>query len=256
MALFAGAQYVGPIPSTNFTTAGTPKIGAVVHVIVGSAQSALSEFGRPGAELSAHFIVCGPGDAWPDGHILQVLDTDLVAYAQEAGNWPPTSYFAIEFSGFTNMAMSAAQVSSGASILAWGAEEHGFGLTGPVPHGKHGVTTHCNPNGTPDPAWGDHSCPGPIRLAQIPEMIAQAVALTNPPTFPEDIMALLASDPAFAVRYLYRICLHREADAAGFTTNVNYLNGGGTLNQVMANLQDSPEGQAVIAAERKALGLA
>lgn len=78
---------------------------------------------------------------------------------------------------------------------------------------------------------------------------------SNPTTVPEDLFTMLASDPAFAVRYLYRVCLHREADAAGFATQVNILNQGGTLNQVMANLQDSAEGQAVIAAERKALGL-
>ena len=67
---------------------------------------------------------------------------------------------------------------------------------------------------------------------------------------------MVATDPAFAVRYLYRFALHREVDPQSFTNDVNYLNGGGTLNQLLANLQDSPEGQAVIAAERKAMGLA
>lgn len=76
-----------------------------------------------------------------------------------------------------------------------------------------------------------------------------------PTNVPGDLFNMLASDPAFAVRYLYRVCLHREADASGFSTNVNFLNSGGTLNQVMTNLQDSAEGQAVIAAERKSLGL-
>lgn len=77
-----------------------------------------------------------------------------------------------------------------------------------------------------------------------------------PSTSTEGILDLMATDNAFAVRYLYRVCLHREVDAAAFTNDVNFLNGGGTLNQLMTNIQDSAEGQAVIAAERKSLGLA
>lgn len=79
---------------------------------------------------------------------------------------------------------------------------------------------------------------------------------TPPTVVPEDLFTMLSSDPEFAVRFLYRVCLHREADPSGFGTYVNYLNGGGTLNQVMTDLQDSTEGQTVIAAERKSLGLA
>jgi hypothetical protein len=80
--------------------------------------------------------------------------------------------------------MSAAQVAAGAAIVAWAADVHDFPLTGPVEHGKPGVTTHCHPNGQPDPAWGDHTCPGTIRLAQVPELIAQAVAIDKPPAPP------------------------------------------------------------------------
>ena len=188
MARFPGALFVGPIPSSNYSANGTPKIGGIVHVIQGSARSALSEFKTPGVQLSAHFIVAGPGDAWPDGTILQVLDTDLVAFAQEAGNWPPIAYTAIEFAGFTTFPMSAAQMASGAAILAWDAKTHGYPLTGPVAHGQPGITSHCNPDGTPDPAFGDHPCPGLIRLAQIPAMIALAL---NHPTTQEATMNCL-----------------------------------------------------------------
>jgi hypothetical protein len=179
--LFSAAEFVGPIPASNFAEDGTPKIGVVVHVIVGSAESALSEFRTAGEELSAHFIVAGPGDAWPDGTILQVLDTDLVAFAQEAGNWPPTAYIAIEFSVVPATPMSMAQVAAGAAICAWAAKTHGVPLVGPVAHGSPGVTTHCFPNGQADPAWGNHSCPGVIRLRQVPAMVAQAIALNAPP---------------------------------------------------------------------------
>ncbi len=100
--------------------------------------------------------------------------------------------------------------------------------------------------------WIDH---GPYDESIVVDYLPGIDPNPSPTLVPEDIFAMLASDPAFAVRFLYRVCLHREVDPSGFTTNVNYLANGGTLNQVMANLQDSPEGQIVIAAERKALGL-
>lgn len=77
----------------------------------------------------------------------------------------------------------------------------------------------------------------------------------HPTIVPEDLFSMLASDPAFAVRFLYLTFFLREPDAQGFATDVAYLNNGGTLNQLLTNLADSPEGQAVTAAKRKALGL-
>lgn len=69
--------------------------------------------------------------------------------------------------------------------------------------------------------------------------------------FLEEMLAMATADPGFTVRYLYRFCLGREVDAPGFATYVTALsNGTMTANDVMAALQDSPEGQAVIAAQR------
>lgn len=95
-----------------------------------------------------------------------------------------------------------------------------------------------------------------LGYCRIPFVAAQAAPVPSSPTpVPEELFAMLASDPAFAVRFLYRTCLHREADAAGYETFQQELAAGKTLDWVMAQLQDSPEGQAVLAAERKALGL-
>ena len=171
----------GPLPPTNYAPGGTPKIGVVIHVIEGSADSAMAEFHNVGAELSAHFVVAGPGDPYLDGTILQLLDTDLCAYAQAAGNYPPTSYIAVEFSGTVATPMSAEQLLAAAKIVSWASLEHGFPIVGEVPHGTPGVTTHCNPDGSPDPNWGDHPCPGPLRLAQIPLIVATANELAHPP---------------------------------------------------------------------------
>ena len=186
MPRFPGSLAVATPPSSNFSPTRTPKIGVVLHVIEGSAYSALAEFASPGTQLSAHFVVAGPGDPVADGTIWQVLDTDLVAYAQEAGNWAPTSYVAVETSGTTATPLSPAQVASVARIVAWTASLHGFPVVGEVPHGTPGVTTHCNPDGSPDPAWGDHPCPGPLRLAQVSAIVAAAL-----PSFDTDHMEVL-----------------------------------------------------------------
>lgn len=57
------------------------------------------------------------------------------------------------------------------------------------------------------------------------------------------------------LRFAYRIILHREIDPGGFATFMAYLSEGGSRGSVWASLQDSPEGQKAIAAERKLLGL-
>ena len=44
-------------------------------------------------------------------------------------------------------------------------------------------------------------------------------------------------------------------DEAGYALEIPFIANGGTLGQLIQRLQDSPEGQAVIAAERKAMGL-
>jgi len=195
MATYPGAQWLGPIPISNYRPGPTAKIGVVNHVIVGSAQSAIGEFRTNGAQLSAHFVVDY------DGTIYQLLDTSDCCYAQAAGNYPPIAYIAIEYAGDTTTPMTNEQIMSGAAITAWAAKVHGFPITGVVPHGTPGVTSHCNPDGTPDPAWGDHPCPGPIRLAQLPGLIYIAYLVDNPPPpkppTPQGVtdMSLFAYDP-------------------------------------------------------------
>ena len=178
MPLYPHAIQRGPIPSTNFAPNGDPKIGLAVHVSQGSAQSALSTFSQVGAQKSSHLIVD------TDGTPYQILDTDLCCYAQAAGNYPPTAYIAVEFAGFDTDPMTNAQILTGAAILAWASSTHFFPIVGPVAHGSPGVIPHCNPDGTPDSNYGGHTCPGFIRLAQIPGMVYIAWLVQHPPTPP------------------------------------------------------------------------
>jgi hypothetical protein len=75
------------------------------------------------------------------------------------------------------------------------------------------------------------------------------------PGAPADILAMVTATPEFTVRFLYRMCLHREPDAAGYADWVAKLNAGMNPSDVMAGIQDSPEGVAALTAERRLLGL-
>jgi len=249
MALMPAAEWLGPVPASNYDAQPSAKIGTVVHVVVGSAASAISEFLAPGSQLSAHFVIYGPGEAKPDGHIVQLVDTSQGCYAQGAGNYPPTAYIGMEFAGDPSFPMSAAQMAAGASIDKWAASVHNFPLIGVVGHGKPGCTTHCNPDGSPDPAWGGHPCPGPIRLAQVPLMIAAA---GPPPPLPSGDMAITND---WLIRNCYRTVLHREVDGGGYATWKTFLDGGGDPGEMWAKIQDSAEGVAALAAERNLLKL-
>jgi hypothetical protein len=166
------AEWRGPLPTTNYAPGPSRKIGVVHHVIVGTLASADGEFHRQGAQLSAHFGVGDGTDEFPDGHLVQWLDIADDAYAQAAGNYPPTAYIAIETAGEVTTPWTSAQMATLARLDAWCAAQCAFPLA-LVDHGQPGLTTHCHyPSGAADPAWGNHSCPGPIRLGQMPALLA------------------------------------------------------------------------------------
>lgn len=75
---------------------------------------------------------------------------------------------------------------------------------------------------------------------------------------PGTLPGLLLGMPNDAfVRLMFRLLLCREVDQSGFATYVGALNSGAmSQNDVIASIQDSAEGQAVIAEQRKAWGIA
>jgi hypothetical protein len=112
--------------------------------------------------------------------------------------------------------------------------------------------------------WGTKGVSGWVTTVEMtaPKYCNVPVVLTAPlppdpdaPTDIEGIIDMALTDPNAAIRIAYRICLHREVDPGGYAAQMAYLEGGGTVGGMWAAIQDSPEGQAVIAAERKALGL-
>ena len=159
------------LPVKNHGGPMSAHLGLVLHVQQGSGSLA-GYFNNPASQVSAHFW-CGK-----DGTLQQYVDTNVTAWAEMAGN---VNYLSVETEGMDTEPLTPAQVSTLGRLLAWCASGYGFPLTGPVPHGTPGFTPHCNPNGTPDPAWGNHPCPGPIRLAQMGAILAAARPVPTPP---------------------------------------------------------------------------
>lgn len=190
-----------------------------------------------------------PGDMDPSG---------VVAWVRErlaAGVWRPVVYASID--GYMRQIV--------ANLTAAGIARSSYRLLS----AHYGVGKHiCGPATCGSPVqcdgtqWIDHGSWDESILADdffdapVPSPTpTPSPSPSHPTTVPEELFAMLASDPGFAVRFLFRTCLHREADPGGYTTYVNALNGGQSLDWVMAQMQDSPEGKAVLVAERKALGL-
>ena len=155
-------------PVVNHGGAMSHHLGLVLHVQQGNG-SLYGYFNNPTSQVSSHFW-CGK-----DGTLEQYVDTNNEAWAEAAGN---SSYLSVETEGTETEALTQAQLATVSKLLVWAAKGYGFPITGPVPHGTPGFTPHCNPNGTPDPAWGNHPCPGPIRLSQMSSIVALA---TQPP---------------------------------------------------------------------------
>lgn len=157
-------------PVSNHGGPMSAHLGLVLHVQDGN-NSLYNYFNTSSSQVSSHFW------AAKSGLVEQYIDTDLRSWAQENGN--PT-YLSVETEGYPNEPLNASQLTSVAALLSWCATTYTFPIIGPVPHGRQGFTPHCNPDGTPDPSWGNHPCPDPIRLGQMSTIIA----LTKTPTPP------------------------------------------------------------------------
>ena len=165
-------------------------LGLVVHVQVGDG-SCYGQFNDPASQASSTW------QAMKDGTLLQFVDADVIAWTEAAGN---PFYDSVETEGLPTEELTPAQCATLARLIAWGHRTFGWPLE-LVDHGGSGITTHAHyPSGAPDPAWGDHPCPGPLRAAQLPAIVAAAAELVAPapparPAQPkEDPAMVLAND--------------------------------------------------------------
>ena len=170
-------------PVANHSGPMTGHLGFVVHVQVGTG-SCYGEFNTAGSQASSHFWVA------QDGTLEQYVDTDFIAWAEMAGNG---EYVSCETEGTPDTEMTGAQVAALGRLLAWLHAEYSIPLQ-TCDHGGQGMTTHAHyPSGTADPDWGNHACPGPLRSAQLPAILAAAQHIdlqNNPPAPEEDDMAI------------------------------------------------------------------
>lgn len=146
--------------------------GLCMHVQEGDG-SLFGYFDNPASQVSSHFWMA------KNGYMEQYLEVPThvnshdgeTAWAEAAGN---PNYLSVETEGFATENLTTIQLVRLAALVNWCAAMYAMPVVGPVEHGAAGFTPHCNPDGTPDPGWGNHTCPGPIRLSQMHTVLAIA----------------------------------------------------------------------------------
>lgn len=227
-----GVAYVGP-PDSNWSNGEIrPPAGMVVHIAEGSFQGTISWQRNPVADVSSYFVVSYAGE------IVQMLDLDLMAWTQSAGN---AAWVGVENEGFHTDQLTDAQVSANAQIFAW--------LRSVWPSVPALVTNSPNVgglgwHGMGGAAWGNHpNCPGPANVALLPEILARATGGgPTPPAQGDDEMFMLRDANGYVVMVpgdvdpdTHKVCAYdlpqpatdafEDFKAAGIQVRqVNYIN--------------------------------
>lgn len=144
--------------------------GMVQHTEDGFEAGTVATFLDPHAQASAFFSVAEDGTA----HQYLPVGHGYVAWAQEHGN-PDWRSCEFEDKTRTGDPMTQPQLVTGAQILEALSTYDGFPLAATDdPVNGRGVITH----GDGGPGWGNHpNCPGNVRKAQRPKLIALAIAI-------------------------------------------------------------------------------
>lgn len=159
-----------PMPTPNGTPGGFgTAYGGVIHTEVGYEHSVIDEFNNPAAQASAYFSIAVTGAIRQYG----TLGHDWMAWTQCAGN---PHYRGVEHEDQGNPAnpMTDAQLTASAQVFEAMSAFDGWPLAATDnPDGGRGIIFHVDGGA----AWGAHDCPGKIRMAQRPEIIARALAI-------------------------------------------------------------------------------
>jgi N-acetylmuramoyl-L-alanine amidase len=146
--------------------------GVVQHTEAGFEAGTFATFMDPGSQVSAFFSVGEDGTA----HQYLPVGHGYVAWAQAAGN-PGWYSCECEDKLRSGTPMTDIQLTVFAQIYSALAERDGFGyaITDDTVNGR-GLITH----GDGGNAWGGHpDCPGQVRKAQRPEILARARAVRD-----------------------------------------------------------------------------
>lgn len=175
------------------------------------------------------------------GELRQYVPLDRIAWAEVDGNG---SWHSVETEGFPTELLTDAQFATFARLLAWG---HTSGWGWPLqvcddPSGT-GLGTH-QMGGA---AWGGHACPGPVRAAQRPALLAaaQQIAAGQPGPTVGDVMTEAQAAQLAAIASAVASIQVTVADSHGgllvrvaalqgqvsaLTQAVGHLSAGGTLD--------------------------
>jgi hypothetical protein len=163
MALYPGAVWRGPIPTSNYAKGrSVPVRGVTIHHMDTILATCDALFRQPGYQRSAHF---GTGR---DGTVYQWVDTDDVAYHACYANW--SGYLGIENDDNANDdPLTDAQITAIRGIIDW----LGIPKVLMVNMTDPGIGYHGQFPGDCSTHWGQTACPGSM-VAQLPLLIAPA----------------------------------------------------------------------------------
>jgi len=144
------AVWEGPTP--NQSGSMVEQRGLVLHIMQGSYAGSISWGKNPVSSVSFHFATRA------DGHIGQLVDTDVTAWTQGNGNG---HWISVENEGYSGNPLTAGQVEACAQLYARGVREYGWPLQTTDSPSGFGLGWH----GMGGSAWGSHpDCPGqPIK---------------------------------------------------------------------------------------------
>lgn len=151
-------------------------LGLIVHVQDGNGELT-GWYNNPGSEASSAWQVM------KTGRIFQFGDPDADKFwTQAAGN---PDYGAAEGEGKPSEPMTPEQIEGFAQIYAKGHAEEGWPFQLAHQPGDRGLGWH----GMGGAAWGGHyNCPGDLRRAQLPLILARARQIAGAPPVQEDDM--------------------------------------------------------------------
>jgi hypothetical protein len=151
--------------------------GLVIHIAEGYFEGTISYQRNPDANVSSHFVLSnGVKGQGYDGELAQVVDTDITAWTQRAGNG---HWLSVECAGFTPNPLTAAQCESVARLLARCHTAYGVPLQLAVNPDGRGLGHHSMGCNWPSGAWGHCDCPGPAIIAQKPAIVARAIEIAG-----------------------------------------------------------------------------
>ena len=168
-----------PFPCVNGSFGSGAEMGVLMHTTVSEAPSAVAWFNNPQAQASAQFIIAESGEIWQMGPIGK----GWMAWHAAAAN---PHWYGIEHADNGNPAnpLTAAQITASAQLVECLSAFAGFPLQISDSPSVKGYGWH----GMGGEAFGGHfDCPGNVRKAQRPQIIALAMSIRGGPVTPPSV---------------------------------------------------------------------